>query len=244
MNAHVSELIQLLSEKEQEKVRVERRVAEKVKEERLKVDEAAAESMRLQRALTQEAKDAKAQLDKALREQAFNCKTRVHQELRSQAAYEGQAERARMRAARVQDQCYKLSLKIQDLQCHLQERTEHANSALHDLEQRLHERTSRVSRQGEQRSQQMRQHAMENSVILGGRLDHFQKCCTDQMRNCHTRAEGHSRYKELCQLAETRDTYTMSRENYRMLKGDLLALWKLQHQTGRSPSPRFAEAIQ
>ena len=40
----------------------------------------------------------------------------VIQEIRNQAMAEGQAERQRMRASKTQDQCYKLSLKIQDLQ--------------------------------------------------------------------------------------------------------------------------------
>eukprot|EP00434_Breviolum_minutum_P001919 symbB.v1.2.001698.t1/scaffold93.1/size335462/13 len=218
MNANVSELIRLLSEKEQEKVKAERLAAEKVKAMQKQVDDAAAESMELQRALAQEAKDAKAQFDKALRLQAFNCKARIHQEIRHQAMAEGDAERQRVRMAKTQDQCYKLSLKIQDLQIHLHQRTEEANNELRTLEHHLEQRIDRVQIQGEQRSNHMKEHALQSSVHLSMQLDTIMKCCKDQMRQIHTRAERHSRYKELCQLAETRDTYTMSRENYRKLK--------------------------
>ncbi|CAK9080166.1 unnamed protein product [Durusdinium trenchii] len=218
MNADVSELIRVLSEKEQEKVKAERLAAAQVKAMRLQVDDAAAESMELQRALEQEAKDAKAQFDKALREQAFNCKARLHKELRSQAMAQGDAERARMRVMKTQDQCYKLGLKIQDLQIYLTKQTEKANLALHSLEEHLSERIERVQTQGEQRSNRMRRHTLETSVHLGVQLDNIMKCCKEQMMHVHRRAEGHSRFKELCKLAETRDTYTMSRENYGKIK--------------------------
>lgn len=237
MNADVSELIRVLSEKEQEKVKAERLAAAQVKAMRLQVDDAAAESMELQRALEQEAKDAKAQFDKALREQAFNCKARLHKELRSQAMAQGDAERARMRVMKTQDQCYKLGLKIQDLQIYLTKQTEKANLALHSLEEHLSERIERVQTQGEQRSNRMRRHTLETSVHLGVQLDNIMKCCKEQMMHVHRRAEGHSRFKELCKLAETRDTYTMSRENYGKIKGELLTLWKLQQAASSRSSP-------
>lgn len=239
MNAHVSELIRVLSEKEQERVKAEKLAQEKIKEMRRQVDDAATETMELQRALTQEAKDAKAQFDKALREQAFNCKARLHQEIRNQAMAEGDAERQRLRVAKTQDQCYKLSLKIQDLQIHLQDRTEEANHGLLSLEQHLEQRIDRVQQQGEQRSSHMKQHTLETSAHLSSQLETIMKCCKDQMRHVHTRAEGHSRFKELCQLAATRDTYTMSKENYRKIKGELLTLWRIQQTPPppNSPSP-------
>lgn len=223
MNADVSELIRVLSEKEQEKVKAERLAAAQVKAMRLQVDDAAAESMELQRALEQEAKDAKAQFDKALREQAFNCKARLHKELRSQAMAQGDAERARMR--------------VMKTQIYLTEQTEKANLALHSLEEHLSERIERVQTQGEQRSNRMRRHTLETSVHLGVQLDNIMKCCKEQMMHVHRRAEGHSRFKELCKLAETRDTYTMSRENYGKIKGELLTLWKLQQAASSRSSP-------
>eukprot|EP00913_Durusdinium_trenchii_P015834 g14880.t1 len=102
------------------------------------------------------------------------------------------------------DQCYKLGLKIQDLQIYLTKQTEKANLALHSLEQpavsaaddlllgeeHLSERIERVQTQGEQRSNRMRRHTLETSVHLGVQLDNIMKCCKEQMMHVHRRAEG------------------------------------------------------
>jgi len=239
MNTSVSDLIQQLADKEQEKVQKEKKIAERVKEIRSQVEAAAEENMRLQRALVQDQKDARAHFDKALRDQAFNCKARLHQEIRARAAVESKAQKAKLMVQQAQEQCVKLTLKIQDLQAHLEERKTAAGDALRDLDEQLKERVERVSRQGDRRTRDMQQHTLQNSLQLGCQLDDIMGHCKDQLRSIHIRAEGHTRLKELCQLAAKRDTPEMSRENYRKVKGDLLGLWQLQKQgVTRSPSPR------
>lgn len=243
MNTSVSDLIQQLADKEQEKVQKEKKVAERVKEIRSQVEAAAEENMRLQRALVQDQKDARAHFDKALRDQAFNCKARLHQEIRARAAVESKAQKAKLMVQQAQEQCAKLTLKIQDLQAHLEERKATAGDALRDLDEHLKERVERISRQGDRRTRDMQQHTLQNSLQLGCQLDDIMGHCKDQLRSIHIRAEGHTRLKELCQLAAKRDTPEMSRENYRKVKGDLLGLWQLQKQgVTRSPSPRSLAA--
>jgi len=240
MASAMSELIQRLSQKEQEQFKAEQRAAAKVKVAKGKVSVAAEENMFLQRAQVQELKALKAKLEKMLRDQAFECRSKVQKEIRNQARAEGEAKKAEMRLRRVQEHNYSLTLKIQDLQAHLERRAKEADAALVDLEERLTERVDQVERQGQQRVKSMKDHCMENSQSLSAKLDVIANNCQDQMTRFHIHAEGRTRFKELCQLAEKRGDYTMDDDTYKKAKGDLLGLWHLQQKAAptRSSSPR------
>merc|ERR1711879_746900 len=51
-----------------------------------------------------------------------------------------------------------------------------------------------------------------------------------QMTRAYLRAEGRVRFKELRELAKSRDNYNVSREAYFGLKGEILSLWRTQQQ--------------
>lgn len=236
----MSELIQRLSQKEQEQFKAEQKAAAKVRQAKSKVTVAAEENMFLQRAQVQELKTLKAKLEKNLRDQSFECRSKVQKELRNQAKAEGEARKAEMRLRRVQEHNYSLTLKIQDLQAHLERRAKEADAALVDLEEQLTERVGQVERQGQQRLKSMTDHCMENSQSLSAKLDVIANNCQEQITRFHIHAEGRTRFKELCQLAEKRKGHKMDDETYRKAKDDLLGLWHLQQKAAptRSSSPR------
>jgi len=235
----MADLIQRLSEKEQEQLAAELKASARVKEAKRQVSAAAAENTTLRLAHAQELKVLKARHEKALRDKSFEWRASVQKAVREQALAEGDLCRAEQRLRKSREHCYSLTCKIQDLQAHLEERTDGVNMSLEELEESLNERINRVTLQGQRRIESMRGHARENSLVLGAKLEAITEQMQAQMHRHHVQAEGQVRLKELCKLASVRGDYTMSDDTYRKVKGDLVGLWQLQKAPTRSPSPRI-----
>jgi len=235
----MADLIQRLSEKEQEQLAAELKASARVKEAKSQVSAAAAENTRLRRAHTQELKALKARHEKALRDKTFEWRSTVQKALREQGLAEGNLCKTDQRLRKSREHCYSLTCKIQDLQAHLEEKTASANISLEELDESLNVRIDRVMLQGQRRIESMRGHARENSTVLGAKLKVITEQMQAQMHRHHVQAEGQVRLKELCKLASVRGDYTMSDDTYRKVKGDLVGLWQLQKAPTRSPSPRI-----
>ena len=50
--------------------------------------------------------------------------------------------------------------------------------------------------QGELRRNDMRRHVLETSTKMGVQMETIMKCCKEQMKSVHMRAEGHNRFKD------------------------------------------------
>jgi len=72
-------------------------------------------------------------------------------------------------------------------------------------------------------------------------LENVQEDYHDQMGRAHVRAEGRTRFKELCSLSKVRGDKRISQDTYVSAKEDLISLWRAQSSTPQAvTSPRLA----
>mmetsp|Transcript_67622 Transcript_67622/g.175614 ORF Transcript_67622/g.175614 Transcript_67622/m.175614 type:complete len:249 (+) Transcript_67622:63-809(+) len=234
------ELFSKLTERGQQLLMSEQIAKASIDEVKGQVNTAAADMMELKRRLEQEYKVYLAQNEKNLRETALVCHQRVRQAESERRAAQAMAAQVLMRQKAEEDRIATLQLQIQNLESHLKFRTDAGKTELASLNRMMDTRVRRVDAQSESRVVGMTQHARDLERKCRGALREVEGEMQEQLAAAHLRAEGRTRWKELCRLADGWLDAEMSESTYKTVKAELLDLWKVQttsHMPRRSPMP-------
>lgn len=225
------ELLEKLTAREKEKFTAEQDAVVRAREAATKVTKASEELMEMKRAHEQELFVVKAQYEKRIRDKGYSCRQQLHRARDELSAAEAQAESAESSQKKAELCAANLSLKLRDLQAHLDRRTVTAEECLAALEQMMHVRLKRVTEQADNRIMDMMDHAKEVHSVSNLAVGDVTTELQDQMSRAHHRAEGRTRFKDLCELAKNKRNYDISDDGYQHLKNHLIGLWHVQSKT-------------
>ncbi|CAE8640196.1 unnamed protein product, partial [Polarella glacialis] len=242
MATNMGELLQRLTEKEQELARAQQEARQLIRDASQKVSMGAHENVVLRRAQAQELKELYALNEKEIRDKTHVCRFKVQEVLRELSLTQGEQAQCEERMKKSEEHALNLTMKVQDLQAYLAHSRQQSDAEISHLESHLDGRVRQAASQGDQRVQHMSDAAMEVGSALSANVAYIQGHFQDQMHRHHVRAEGHVRLKELMNLASHRSEYEMSPEIYSALRDDLVGLWHLQgareaHPATKAPPP-------
>jgi len=236
----MSELMSKLADREQERAIAQQEATEGINACKRQVNEASEELMEFKRGREQELKVLKLQYEKQLRDTAFACRQRVQAGADGVAETHGRLESAEKRKWDLESKAFHLRLRVMELEKHMEQRDQYNDNRYQSLNRSMEARLKRITNQGDDRIQSMNNHALMLRESMYSGVESSQEEMQDQTARAHIRAEGRTRFKELCELAERTKSYDMSSESFQQIRDELLDLWKMQGKT-QLASPRMAK---
>lgn len=230
----MTEMLEQLSAIERQKFGAEQDARVRVRQAEANVTTASQELMEVIRANEQQVKVLKAQCEKRLRDASYHAGQTVRNAEADKAAAEAHAETAEVVLKRTQAYVKSLEEKARNLQMQLHQKMQDCEDHVAETEREMQTRIERCSTQADARVHSMLQHSREVFESADAALESTADDLQDQMSRAQMRAEGRSRFRELCDLSKSRLNIEMSQPAYEACKEDVLSLWGAQTSTASS----------
>jgi len=237
----MSELLDKLAERERARLQAENEAAVRVREAMTKVTKASEELMELRRLHEHEIKVLRVQHEKRLRDQGYACRQKVHKARQEQTHAEGVAEATEKKQRGAEAHVHVLQLKLKELQSHLDRHESNSERKLAGMKRLMNARVESMTAHNDGRIQSMVDHSSEVINAAATAVDNISDELHGQVARTHVRAEGRSRFRELCDLAKSHCSYHMSNEAYFGAKNDLIDLWHQQKASVPTEKQEFKE---
>lgn len=227
----MSELMCKLTQREQERLITQQEAQMGIQACRQQVNEAAEELMEYKRGKDHELKVLRTQYEKQFRDTAYACRQRVQQSVDAVSETTGKAQAAEQRRWGLETQVSRLRLRVMELEECMQRRQQNNDNEMGSLSRTMDARLGRVTQQTDSRRYNMTSHALKLRDTIQRGVSATQEELQDQTARAHVRAEGRTRFMELCDLAERTKSYDMSQESFAQIRDELLGLWTTQGTT-------------
>merc|ERR1719331_3153314 len=130
-----------------------------------------------------------------------------------------------------------LEAKVEQLGELLEKRAEESQQRCQRCEREHQDRVERISAQCNQRVNDMSDLCKEVQEAAASSMDIMTGEHSEQLTRADMRAEGRSRFQELCSLSKMRGDLQLSQREYETAREDLTDLWHSQCTVFNSVSP-------
>mmetsp|Transcript_118365 Transcript_118365/g.328990 ORF Transcript_118365/g.328990 Transcript_118365/m.328990 type:complete len:265 (+) Transcript_118365:76-870(+) len=240
--AAMPEMLSELTEREKERFSSEQEAQAGIRAVKEKVSAAAEELMALRRAQDHEVGVVKAQYEKRIRDTVSASRQRVRHAQGELVDAEAQMELSNRGLKLAEAEVAVLQKRAAQLQAQLAERNIVGEQWLQELQCCMDERVARITAQTDTRVASMKDHT---EMVRRSCLDAVHAVRSelqDQLSRASMRAEGRTRFLELCDLAGRCAGYEMTQDSYQELKAELVGLWQLQKSMRSAAGPVLLDA--
>jgi hypothetical protein len=226
--ATYSDLLEQLTASEKARFAAERSAEQSVRQAEAKVTALTQRLAEMRRANDQLLKELRAQCEKKLRDTAAKARQAVNEAEQTRSNSEGRAAVAEGRMDKAERHANNLESKVEQLGELLSRRAIEAESRCQRQEREHEERIERVSAQCNQRVADMSELCKEVQEAASSAMDVTAGEHQEQLTRADMRAEGRSRFQELCSLSKMRGDLQLSQREYETARSDLTELWHSQ----------------
>lgn len=244
--ATYTDLLEQLTSSEKARFAAERQAEQNVRQAEAKVTALTQRLAEMRRANEQQLRELRAHCEKKLRDTASKAKQQVNDAEQARACQEGKAQAAEERMEKAEKHTANLEVKVQELDTKIQNKSYDVNEVCQRLEREAEDRIERISAQCNQRVNDMSQLCQEVQQAAASSMDIMAGEHSEQLTRADMRAEGRSRFRELCHLSKQRGDLQMSQREYESARADLTELWHKQCTifTAASPGPDMEHGME
>lgn len=236
----MQDMLTLLTERESDRCCANLEESIRIREANNKVTAATEELMELKRSQEQEIQVLKVKCDKRYRDTALQCRQQVQKAEKEKAKAEGALESAERNTKVAEARVAAMEQKVHDLKEQLRQRTEEAERRVAAAQRLMEVRLDQAYVQQDRRVLNMADHTKVVMEQASTAIEAAEEEYQEQLAHAHVRAEGRTRFKELCGIAKATNNYEVAQPVYKDIKDELVALWHVQSRTDGSPVAALA----
>lgn len=240
--ATYSDLLDQLTASEKARFAAERLAEQAVRQAEAKVTALTQRLAEMRRSNEQHLKELRATCEKKLRDTAAKARQAVNAAEQARSDAEGQAAVAEERMEKSERHSNNLEAKVQQLSELSKQRAEEQKMRTERQTRIAEERLERINGQCTQRVNDMSELCKEVQEAAATSLDIMTGEHQEQLTRADMRAEGRSRFQELCNLSKMRGDLELSQKEYETVRSDLTDLWHNQCAIFETSLPRGTQA--
>lgn len=240
--ATYNDLLEQLTSSEKARFAAERAAEQSVRQAEAKVTALTQRLAEMRRSNEQTTRTLRAQCEKMLRDTAAKARQAVQDAEQARCNSEGKAAIAEERMEKAERHTNNLEAKVEQLGNLLSRQAHEAEERCQRQERTAEDRIERISAQCNQRINDISELCKEVQEAAASSMDIMAGEHQEQLTRADMRAEGRSRFQELCSLSKMRGDLQLSQREYETARSDLTDLWHSQCVIFNSVSPSPAGA--
>eukprot|EP00928_Gymnodinium_smaydae_P098551 TRINITY_DN9188_c0_g2_i5.p1 TRINITY_DN9188_c0_g2~~TRINITY_DN9188_c0_g2_i5.p1 ORF type:complete len:290 (-),score=69.06 TRINITY_DN9188_c0_g2_i5:228-1097(-) len=228
MDQRMRDLFETLADRERVKLKEKLAARDRIRKAELAVTRESEALLEMKRAQEQELRVRKAKGEKLLRDTASEYQAKVRKAKQESAYQLGLADISEQQRACVEDHLRQLTARYDELRAQVILVREGNDARLNSLGCLMEARIEQVNGQADRRVTDMASHEKSVSVAADDALEVVSSELQQQAARANLRAEGRTRFRELCELSRKVGQHDCSKDTYYNMKDELIGLWHCQ----------------